>query len=119
MIFEGIRVAIALAVAVVFLVVIGQIVSDPLQALYYGAGSEILGFVTYSLWKVNVNKIAGDLAVIVLFLPAFAIVVLIPFETTTQSVDATTSWLVSMFQGIPASILGDIGGSIASAVLGF
>jgi hypothetical protein len=115
---EGVRVVAALAVIVGVIVIVGQIVTDPLQALYYGFGSEILGFVTYSIWKINVNKIAGDLSVILLFLPVFCILILIPYESTTQSVNATTDWFVSTIQGIPASILGDIGGSMAAAILG-
>jgi hypothetical protein len=80
--------------------------------------SEFLGLVTYSIWKLNVAKIAGDLSVILLFLPAFGILILISYESSTQSINATTNWFVSVIQGIPASILGDIGGSIAAAILG-
>ncbi len=104
--FAGIRIIIGLTVIVAFLFLISQVIADPLQFLFFGLGSEILGFATYSIWKVNVVTLAGDLVILIA-----------PFLSISQSVTATTDWLVAYFQGLPASIIGDIGGTVAAFIV--
>lgn len=118
-IFLGGRAVLAVIVIVVTFTVASQMVSDPIQALYFGGASEFVGFVTFATLKVDVKKLIADASVILLFLPLFVILVLLPSETTTQAVNATTNWLVSYIQGVPASIMGDLGGSAAAAILTF
>jgi len=101
----------------VFLFFISQVVSDPAQVLVFGFGSEILGVVTYSLFKVNVAAATGTLATVFLFLPVIYIALVAPSQSTSQSIISITNWLVTFLQGLPASILGDIGGTIAAAIM--
>jgi hypothetical protein len=100
------------------LFVASQLVTDLLQALLFGGGSYVVGFTTYSLWKLDVNKVAADIGVVFLFLPLFIIVATAPYSSPSQNITAATNWLVAYVQGLPASILGDIGGSAAAALLG-
>jgi hypothetical protein len=115
--FLGIRVILGLIIIIVFLFLISQIISDPLQLLIFGFGSEIVGIVTYSVWKVNVITAAGDLSGVLLVLPLIYVVLMIPDQSTSQSVTATTNWLVAYFQGLPASVMGDIGGTLAAVIV--
>ncbi len=115
--FAGIRIIIGLTVIVAFLFLISQVIADPLQFLFFGLGSEILGFATYSIWKVNVVTLAGDLATVLLVLPLVYVILIAPFLSISQSVTATTDWLVAYFQGLPASIIGDIGGTVAAFIV--
>lgn len=98
--------------------VASQLVSDPLQAFLFGGGSYLVGFVTYTLWQLDVNKVAADIAIIFLFLLLIVIVATSPLSNPSQTINAATNWLVTYLQGLPASILGDISGSIAAALLG-
>ena len=116
-VFLGGRTVLAVVVVVVTFTLASQLISDPVRALYFGGVSEFVGFVTFATLKVNVEKLIADASVILLFLPLFVILVLIPSETATQAITATTNWFVSYFQGLPASITGDLGGSIAAAIL--
>lgn len=50
-------------------------------------------------------------------IPIIYIVILVPYETTSQSVSLITDWLVSYFKGLPTSIIGDLGGNIAAAII--
>jgi hypothetical protein len=116
-VFLGGRAVLAVIAIVVTFTVASQMVSDPTQALYFGGVSEFVGFVTFAALKVDVKKLIADASVILLFLPLFVILVLLPSETTAQAVNATTNWFVSYIQGVPASIMGDLGGSVAAAIL--
>jgi hypothetical protein len=102
----------------VFLYIISQIITDPTQILVFGFGSEILGVITYALFRTNVAAAAGTLGTVLLFLPAIYIALMSPYQTTSQSVVSITNWFVAFIQGLPASIIGDIGGMIASAIMG-
>lgn len=115
--FAGGRVVLAVIVIVVTFTLASQLISDPVQALYFGGVSEFVGFLTFATLKVDVKKLIADASVILLFLPLFVILVLIPSETTAQAINATTNWFVSYFQGLPTSIMGDFGGSVAAAIL--
>jgi len=115
----GIRIFAGLVTATLFLFFISQVTSDPALFLVFGLGSEILGFATYSRWRVNVATIAGDLSGILLLLPLIYVALTIPNQLASQSVAATTNWLATYFQGLPASVVGDLGGTLAAVVMGF
>jgi hypothetical protein len=114
----GIRLIIGLVVAAAFLYFTSQLVTDPLQILVFGFGSEILGFVTFSIWKINLITLVGGIGTILLILPLGYIILMAPIHSLSQSIAYTTDWLVSYFQGLPASIIGDVGGMFAAAIVG-
>ena len=112
------RVIAGLLVMIVFLFFVSQILTDPVQILVFGFGSEFLGVITYALFKVNVTAAAGTLATVFLFLPAAYIVLVSPSQSSPQSIISITNWFVSFVEGPPASIIGEIGGNIAGAIIG-
>lgn len=118
MVGAGGRVAAFLIILILVLFVASQIISDPLQAFLFSVVSYFVGFTTYAVWKLNVSKAAADMSAIFLFLPLIVIVATVPLSSPSQTITATTNWLVTYIQGLPVSILGDIGGSIAAVVLG-
>lgn len=112
------RIVAGLLVMIVFLFLISQILTDPLQILVFGFGSEILGVITYALFKVNVVAAAGTLSTVFLFLPAVYLVLISPYQSPSQSITSITNWFIAAAEGFPASIIGEIGGNFAGALIG-
>lgn len=52
----GTRVFLCIAVLIGTIVLVGQILNDPLQAFYFDGVSEIVGLTTFLVWKVDVNS---------------------------------------------------------------
>lgn len=107
-----------LVTGALFLFFISQVLSDPLQFLVFGFGSEILGFMTYCTWKASAATIVGDISGVVLLLPLIYIAISILYQSPSQSMTAT-NWPGAYIQGLPASIIGDLGGTLAAVVMGF
>jgi len=53
-----------------------------------------------------------------LFLPAAYIVLASPYHSASQSIISITNWFAAFVEGLPASIIGEVGGNIAGAIIG-
>jgi len=96
---------------------LGESDTDLTGEFMLGCISFIIGFVTEKAWGLNLNKLMADVSLVFVLLPFLYLAVVAPFMPLVRFIDLWTAYLVSFFEGLPAMLIGDVGGTVAAAAL--